>query len=124
MARISNKTSAAAVLAEENKKNATRKPAETRRSAKTKENTKVSTKAKKTNTETKAKTKKAKVESGEVTVEMIQAKETPGAFQFREVDDDGDIIEDFKTVKIGSIYLRKDALDGAAPEKISVTVTW
>jgi hypothetical protein len=42
-------------------------------------------------------------------------KETPGAHQYKEEGDD---------YKIGSLYLRKTALKGDAPDKITATVTY
>lgn len=63
--------------------------------------------------------------SGKVKVEMKQVKETKGAFQYAEVDEDRKIIDDFREVKIGSMYLRKDALDGEkAPKFITVIAKW
>lgn len=70
----------------------------------------------------KSKTKKS---VDEISVTMKRVKETKGAYQYKEVDDAGDVIEDFSEVKIGSIYVRKDALDGQkGPKEITVTVTW
>lgn len=122
MARIANSVKvnaaaeAAAALAEEEAKaikNNSRKS--------TKEKVGSKTAAKKT---AEKPAKKEKASSGEVTVEMLRFKETPGAFQYREVDDDGDVITDFKEAKIGSIYLRKDAVGENGPKKITITVAW
>lgn len=63
--------------------------------------------------------------ASKVSVTMKRVKETKGAYQYKEVDDDGEVIEDFNEVKIGSIYIRKDALDGAkGPKEITVTASW
>lgn len=64
-------------------------------------------------------------EANYVKVKMKKIKETKGAFQYSEIDADGEVIEDFREVKIGSIYIRKDALeDGKGPKKITVIAKW
>ena len=58
-----------------------------------------------------------------IVVTMKRFKETKGAYQYKETDDAGTIIEDFTDVKVGSLYIRKDALDGAkGPKTIEVTI--
>lgn len=60
-----------------------------------------------------------------ISVTMKRVKETKGAYQYSEVDDDGNKIEDFRETKIGSIYIRKDALDGEkGPKEITVIAKW
>jgi len=60
-----------------------------------------------------------------ISVQMKRVKETKGAYQYSEIDDDGNVIEDFREVKIGSIYVRKDALDGKkGPKEITVIAKW
>lgn len=60
-----------------------------------------------------------------ISVQMKRVKETKGAYQYSEMDDDGNVIEDFREVKIGSIYVRKDALDGKkGPKEITVIAKW
>lgn len=60
-----------------------------------------------------------------ISVQMKRVKETKGAYQYSEIDDDGNVIEDFREVKIGSIYIRKDALDGKkGPKEITVIAKW
>ena len=62
---------------------------------------------------------------GKIAVQMLRIKETKGAYQYSEIDDDGNVIEDFREVKIGSIYVRKDALDGKkGPKEITVIAKW
>jgi hypothetical protein len=50
-------------------------------------------------------------------------KETKGALRFQEVDDKGDVVEQ-PSAKVGSLYLRKSALErGAAfPQALRVTI--
>lgn len=54
-------------------------------------------------------------ETKTITCEFTHAKETKGAHQYKENADD---------YKIGSLYLRKTALSGDAPEHITATVTY
>lgn len=50
-------------------------------------------------------------------------KETKGSFRFQEIDQvTGLPLKEAGAYKIGSLYLRKSALDGAAPRRIIVTV--
>ena len=50
-------------------------------------------------------------------------KETKGAFRFQEIDNaTGAPLKEAGAYKIGSLYLRKSALDGATPRRIVVTV--
>lgn len=57
-------------------------------------------------------------------VKMNLLKETKGALRFQEVDDAGQIIDDFRVSKIGSIYLRKELFeDGKYPKSIRVSAS-
>jgi hypothetical protein len=47
--------------------------------------------------------------------EFTHAKETKGAHQYKETADD---------YKIGTLYLRKTAIDGDTPKTVKVTVEW
>jgi hypothetical protein len=52
-------------------------------------------------------------------------KETPGAFRYREVDRKGDHIKgDEEGALVGDLYLRKAAVSGKAPDKITVTIEY
>lgn len=56
------------------------------------------------------------------TVVTFQIKnETKGAVRFEEVDATGQV-KDFATATIGSLYVRKSAIKGAIPQKLTVTV--
>ena len=49
-------------------------------------------------------------------------RETKGSFRFQEIDNAlGNVLQP-GAFKIGTLYLRKSALDGAAPRRIVVTV--
>jgi hypothetical protein len=82
--------------------------------------------AKKNRTRTSAKPAEKKrtkrAEFTEISVTMTRFKETKGAWQYREVDDNEKVIDDFKESHIGSIYLRKSDVGDDAPESITVTV--
>jgi hypothetical protein len=54
-------------------------------------------------------------ETKTIVCKFTHKKETPGAHQYKEIDDD---------YKIGSIYLRKTALGGDTPTEITATVTY
>lgn len=64
---------------------------------------------------------KTKNVGGEFTVTMKCVKETPGAFQFAELDGRGRVLEIGDSM-IGRLYVRKNALDGESPKTIEVTV--
>ena len=51
--------------------------------------------------------------------------ETPGAFRYREINDDGQQIKgDEEGAQLGDIYLRKVAVPGPAPDKITLTIEY
>jgi hypothetical protein len=51
--------------------------------------------------------------------------ETPGAVRYREVDSKGDHIKgDEEGALVGDLYLRKAAIHGGAPDKITVTIEY
>lgn len=50
-----------------------------------------------------------------IVCEFSHAKTTKGAQQYK---------EDATDYKIGTLYLRKDALDGDTPKTVTVTVTY
>lgn len=53
-------------------------------------------------------------------VKFVYAKETPGTFQYKEVDEDGSIVE-MKDSIIGALYLRKSKMPGGkAPKKLTI----
>lgn len=71
--------------------------------------------------------KAVKVAASEQVVEAYfkHEKETKGAHQFIECDADGVKIDDYRSCKIGSIYLRKSALpEGEAPTFLRVSVSF
>lgn len=49
-------------------------------------------------------------------------KETKGSFRFQEIDNALGHVLPPGAFKIGSLYIRKSALDGAAPRRIVVTI--
>jgi len=55
------------------------------------------------------------------TINMLISKETKGALQFKEIDDAGGVA-DYHSAKIGTLYVRKTAFEGAAPKALKVTV--
>ena len=52
---------------------------------------------------------------------MVLERETKGAVRYQEVDSDGKVktIEDYT---IGTLYVRKSALEGKVPQKLTLTV--
>jgi len=56
--------------------------------------------------------------NGLITVKMQRVKETSGAYQYKELNEDGNVIDDFRSCKIGTIYIRKPN-----PTPILITVT-
>jgi hypothetical protein len=57
-----------------------------------------------------------------IEVRLILEKETKGALHYQEVDDGGQAIEQ-AAAKIGTLYLRKPALERGAPFPQSLRVT-
>ena len=53
---------------------------------------------------------------------MVLDKTTKGALRYRECDADGSPLENMRDGSVGQLYIRKDALNGAAPDKIAVLV--
>lgn len=51
------------------------------------------------------------------------AKETPGTHQYHEVDAKGHALKADTGAVIGTLYVRKSALNGVKPERLEVTVT-
>lgn len=57
-----------------------------------------------------------------IEVKMLLEKETKGALRYAEVDEKGAVAE-FGSAKIGTLYVRKSAFDGAEqPKAIVVSV--
>jgi hypothetical protein len=51
--------------------------------------------------------------------------ETPGALRYREIDSNGDHIKgDEEGALVGDLYLRKAAVSGPAPDKVTVTIEY
>lgn len=51
--------------------------------------------------------------------------QTKGAVRYGEIDDKGEIIEDFAKAHVGSLYLRKSNFNGSEPpRKLTATVEW
>ena len=58
-----------------------------------------------------------------ITKTLVLDKVTKGAVRYSEVDARGDIITDYREAVIGTIYVRKSALNGdGVPHTISVTI--
>jgi hypothetical protein len=52
-------------------------------------------------------------------------KKTPGALQYKQIDRDGQVIRrDQDGQVVGNLYLRKSAIEGRIPEKITVTIEY
>ena len=58
-----------------------------------------------------------------VTATFTLEKPTKGAIRYQEVHDDGTVATIGDGAKIGVLYIRKSALDGDQPQKITVEVT-
>ena len=56
------------------------------------------------------------------TIYMRLEKSTPGAIQYKEVDDNDKVIPQ-KDAVVGSLYVRKDKIKGTIPEFIKVVIT-
>lgn len=51
-------------------------------------------------------------------------RETKGAVRYFEVDDEGRKIDNIQDAVIGTIYIRKSALDGKVPDKIKLLLRY
>ena len=49
-------------------------------------------------------------------------RQTTGAIKYAEIDEDGGFL-DMRDAKIGTLYLRKTALEGKAPQRVTATIT-
>lgn len=58
-----------------------------------------------------------------ITAQFQLEKATPGALRFQEVASDGTKISIADGAKIGTLYVRKSALDGEVPQKATVEIT-
>lgn len=59
------------------------------------------------------------------TVKFQLEKQTPGALRYAEVDDTGKAIKsDIQGALIGSLYLRKAAMDGDMPQAFTITLNF
>lgn len=56
-----------------------------------------------------------------ISVRLVLEHKTKGALRYREVDDAGQILA-IGVAKIGTIYVRKSALNGAEPEQITAVI--
>lgn len=61
--------------------------------------------------------------TNKVTATFKLEKPTKGALRYQEVASDGTVLTIGDGAKIGTLYVRKSALDGDQPQKISVEVT-
>lgn len=57
----------------------------------------------------------------EFAVRFARKHETKGAVRFQEVDNKGNIVE-FKESQIGTLYIRKNALQLPFPDFVTVTI--
>lgn len=57
-----------------------------------------------------------------ITVKMAFERSTKGAVRFQEVTNDGTPINIADGAKIGTLYIRKSALDGTEPKSLSITI--
>ena len=58
-----------------------------------------------------------------INVEFALETETKGAFRFQETKG-GKTLKIADGAKIGTLYVRKDALDGDAPKKLKVEIAY
>ncbi len=58
-----------------------------------------------------------------INVEFALETETKGAFRFQETKS-GKVLKIADGAKIGTLYVRKDALDGDTPKKLKVEITY
>ena len=56
-------------------------------------------------------------------VEFTLEKETPGSLRFQETKG-GKVVKVADGAKIGTLYVRKDALDGDTPKKLKVEIAY
>ena len=56
-------------------------------------------------------------------VEFTLEKETPGSLRFQE-NNGGKVVQVADGAKIGTLYVRKDALDGDTPKKLKVEIAY
>lgn len=57
-----------------------------------------------------------------IQMELLPEKETKGALRYAELTSDGKRVEDMHTAVIGTLYIRKTAMAGAKPTKLTVTI--
>jgi hypothetical protein len=67
-------------------------------------------------------TKAATQRNNTITVSFHFEYETTGALRYFEVDKDGNKLDNRNGAAIGTLYLRKSALDGRAPRALSLTI--
>jgi hypothetical protein len=58
----------------------------------------------------------------ELTAKMVFERETKGAVRYQEVDSDGKALDILDSI-IGTLYIRKTALNGQAPKTVTVIVS-
>ena len=58
-----------------------------------------------------------------ISVEFSLEKETPGSLRFQETKS-GKVVKVADGAKIGTLYVRKDALNGKVPEKLKVDISY
>lgn len=59
-----------------------------------------------------------------VSVKMRIKKSTPGAVQYGELNEAGDLIGNPNEGKFGGIYVRKTTFEASPPNEILVSVSW
>lgn len=57
-----------------------------------------------------------------ITANFVLEKTTAGAIRYQEVTAEGVPLKISDGAKIGTLYVRKSALDGDSPQKLTVTV--
>ena len=57
-----------------------------------------------------------------INLTMRLAKTTPGALRYQEVNAEGGDMEIKDGAKVGTLYIRKSALDGDQPKQITVQI--
>lgn len=55
-------------------------------------------------------------------LEFKLERETKGAVRYFEVDDEGRRIDNIQDAVIGTVYIRKSALDGKVPQSIKLVL--
>lgn len=53
---------------------------------------------------------------------FVHERETKGAHRFQEVDAKGNAVDATSGAAIGTLYIRKDKLDGKVPTKLEVSI--